>query len=364
MIGGLLTGLTGLASSRVLFFRFPSMKERRTPVDAGDVSVIIPARNEALTLPSLLEDLKNQTAQPLEVICVDDDSTDDTAKVATSWGARVIPAESRPEGWLGKTWACETGVRASKGKRLLFLDADVRLAPDVLSTLMSEYGDGDRVISVQPYHCVPKGYEQLALFFNVLQFGANGVSLPRPREIGLFGPVIFMSRNALDAVQGFSGVCSCIVEDLALGERLRESGIEFRLFSGGRLISFRMYRDGIGSLIQGWTKNFAAGAARTPIWLFALVFLWVMGCTSAPFRLILSAVRGAWIEAALQGALYIVWIMELRRIASKLGSFKFPVVALYPLSLGLFLWVFSQSCWKKVMKRPVQWKGRDIRWGK
>ncbi|NLX25332.1 MAG: glycosyltransferase [Lentisphaerae bacterium] len=364
MIASLMTGLAGLVASRVLFRRFPCLEYHPSAADAKDVSVIIPARNEALTLPHLLEDLKNQTIQPLEVICVDDDSSDDTALVAASLGARVVPAPPRPEGWLGKPWACEAGTRSSKGKHLLFLDADVRLAPDALSTLMTEYGDGHRAISVQPYHCVPKGYEQLALFFNALQFGANGAALPRPRGIGLFGPVILMSRNALETIQGFTGVCSCIVEDLALGERLRESGIEFRLLSGGRLISFRMYRDGIGSLVKGWTKNFAAGAARTPIWLFALVFLWVTGCTSAPFRLILSAVQGAWSEVALQTALYLLWVMELRRIADKLGSFRLPVIAFFPLPLGLFLWVFVQSCWKKVMKRPVQWKGRDIRWGK
>jgi 4,4'-diaponeurosporenoate glycosyltransferase len=363
MIAGL-TGLIGLAASRVLFWDFPSLKARRTTADAGDVSIIIPARNEALTLPYLLEDLKKQTAQPHEVICVDDDSSDNTSLVAAALGARVVPAPPRPEGWLGKPWACETGARASRGKHLLFLDADVRLAPDALSALMSEYGDGHCVISVQPYHSVPKGYEQLALFFNALQFGANGAALRRPRGIGLFGPVIFISRSTLDAIDGFSGVCSCIVEDLALGERLRESGIQFRLLSGGRLISFRMYRDGIGSLVQGWTKNFAAGAARTPPLLFVLVFVWVMGCTSAPFRLILSAAQGAWSEVALQSALYLLWVMELRRIADKLGSFRLPVIAFFPLPLGLFLWVFVQSCWKKAMKRPVQWKGRDIHWGK
>ena len=74
MIAGL-TGLIGLAASRVLFWDFPSLKARRTTADAGDVSIIIPARNEALTLPYLLEDLKKQTAQPHEVICVDDDSS-------------------------------------------------------------------------------------------------------------------------------------------------------------------------------------------------------------------------------------------------------------------------------------------------
>ncbi len=364
MIAGILTGLAGIVASRVLFFRFPVLERGSSGHAAVRMSVIIPARNEAKTLPDLLEDLKLQRVPPFEVICADDESSDDTAAVAAAHGARVITVPDRPEGWLGKPWACETGARAAAGECILFLDADVRLAPDAIHMLLSAYESGEGAVSVQPFHRIPKGYEQLALFFNALQFGANGAALARPRGVGLFGPVILMSRKVFDAIEGFSGVRSCIIEDLALGERLREAGFSFRLFSGGDYISFRMYRDGFGSLVQGWTKNFAEGASKAPIALFALVFLWVTGCTSVPFRLILSAFGRDWLQLGIQAALYALWAIELRRVATRLGSFRPSAIVGYPCSLAVFLWVFLWSWIKKALRLPVIWKDREIRRGR
>ena len=364
MIASLITGLTGYIASRFLFSAFPCLDECPPRLDTNDVSVIIPARNEALTLPYLLDDLKQQKAQPLEVICVDDDSTDDTGKIASSYGVCVIKAPPKPDGWLGKPWACEVGSQAARGKHLLFLDADVRLAPDALASLMKEYGNGDRVVSVQPFHTVPKAYEQMALIFNILQFGANGASLPQQQGVGLFGPVILMSRSVFNKIEGYSSVRSSIIEDVALGEQLKKADVGFRLYAGGKMISFRMYRDGIGSLIQGWTKNFASGAVKTPFWLMALVFLWVTGCSSVPFYAVLSIVHGDWLMTVLQVFLYVLWTKELWRIGKRLGSFSLSAIVLYPIPLCLFLWVFTQSGIKRISKSPVQWKGRIIRWEK
>ncbi len=364
MIEGLVTGLAGLLASRILFFRFPALKAGRSVYEDLRVSVVVPARNEAKTLPDLLEDLRKQTVKPFEIICVDDDSSDDTASVAAAHGARVISAADRPGGWLGKPWACETGARAAHGDCLLFLDADVRLSPDGILALLSAYHTREGVVSVQPFHQIPSGYEQLALFFNALQFGANGAALPRPRGVGLFGPVILMPRKVFEAIGGFVGVRSCIIEDLALGERLRAAGIGFRLFSGSGLISFRMYPDGFRSLVQGWTKNFAEGASRTPWWLFALVCIWVMGCTSVPLRLVLSLLGQDWLKLGIQAALYALWVMEIRRVAIRLGSFRPANLIGYPVALAVFLWVFLWSWIKKALRLPVYWKDREIRAGR
>jgi len=168
----------GLAVSRILFRRFPTLPTATDGVSASHLSIIIPARNEAQTLPGLLTDLARQTLPPLEILCVNDASTDDTAAIAAAHGATVIQAANRPAGWLGKPWACECGARAARGELLLFIDADVRLAPSALAALMSAYSQSKAVLSVQPYHSVGGGYEQLALLFNLIQTGANGTCLP------------------------------------------------------------------------------------------------------------------------------------------------------------------------------------------
>jgi len=99
----------GLVASWILFYRFPGL-ERGDPQDPGkktpQLSIIIPARNEEQNLALLLGDLKKQTRDIHEIICVDDGSTDQTASIATVLGARLITATPKPAGWLGKSWAC------------------------------------------------------------------------------------------------------------------------------------------------------------------------------------------------------------------------------------------------------------------
>src|SRR5688500_1526710 len=100
----------------------------------GLTSVVVPARNEADRLPGLLRSLHPWPAD-VEVIVVDDGSTDATAAVARQHGATVVAAPPAPPGWLGKPWACWVGAEAARGARLVFLDADTELGPDALARL-------------------------------------------------------------------------------------------------------------------------------------------------------------------------------------------------------------------------------------
>ena len=98
------------------------------------VSLLIPARNEEGTLPHLLKALEQQTLRPLEVIVIDDHSTDRTAEVAraaaTPLPIRVLQPPPLAAGWCGKTWALHNGVLASSGEVLMFLDADTEPGPE------------------------------------------------------------------------------------------------------------------------------------------------------------------------------------------------------------------------------------------
>ena len=103
------------------------------------LSIIIPARNEAHNLPRLLDSIFSQPIPPLEVLVVDDASTDATASVATAHGATVVSSLPLPDGWRGKPWACHQGALATKGELLLFLDADCWFEPGGLDRILSRY---------------------------------------------------------------------------------------------------------------------------------------------------------------------------------------------------------------------------------
>lgn len=373
MIHDLIIISAGLLASLFLFYRFPVLVSGayvvhtpKLPDDTNDhtakISVIIPARNEEKNLPLLLADLKNQSDPVFEIICVDDNSDDNTARIVSSSDIRLISLREKPENWTGKSFACQTGADAAQGDLFLFLDADVRLAPDSISRLIFAYQNSGHVISVQPFHKMVKEYEQFSLFFNLIQFAANGLGLPvRNKNIGLSGPVILISRKSYFEVGGHESIQNSIVDDIALGEKLKDKKIDFDLYLGDRDISFRMYAGGIKDLLQGWTKNQAAGALSTPVLHFLIVFIWVVSCASAPLQMIRSVLQAHYIWAAIFFFLYFLWLLALRRITVHIGNFKRYVIPLYPVYLVMFFGVFFVSMFKRVFHLNVVWKDRKIR---
>ncbi|MBU4438797.1 MAG: glycosyltransferase [Acetobacterium sp.] len=376
------TILLGLLVSRILFHRFAKLDEADSVSVIGDdqghktirLSIIIPARNEEKNLSLLLNDLKKQTAAIHEIICVDDGSTDQTAKIAMEAEAMLITSTQKPPGWIGKSWACQLGGEAATGAVLLFLDADVRLSPAGIGKLLTTYKQTGSVVSVMPYHQIEKKAETLSLFFNLLQMGANGMGLPvshnknsKPGEnkknkaIGLYGPVILISHNDYQAVGGHAAIKDSIVDDMALGEKLQEKAIPFALFLGDQDVSYRMYSGGLKDLVQGWTKNQAAGAAKTPVYLIFLVFFWITSCASIPVYLMLNLIWQHWLWVEILAACYGVWVLELIRIARHIGSFSVGSIVFYPVSLIFYLVIFLRSMIKKILGLPVIWKDREIR---
>jgi len=356
--------LIGLAVTPVLFYRIPRLTESRSGEgNFPKVSVIIPARNEENNLPLLLADLRAQSSAPFEIICVDDDSSDGTVQVAEAYGVRVLSLHKKPGGWTGKSWACQNGANAAKGELLLFLDADVRLGPNGLRRIIQTYSDCNCPISVQPYHKTQKAYEQLSMLFNLIQIAANGTALPKAVGVGLYGPVILISQSDYYNIGGHECVKKSVVEDVALGHQLKKAGIPYQLFVGDKEISFRMYANGAGSLLQGWVKNMATGAAKTPLHIFWMVFFWIASLISAPLHVVQFAVSGDVLWIAIYLLLSIVWMVVLNFILKKIGQFKLLAIVLYPLMAGVFLGVFVVSMFKKAFGINVIWKGRAISTG-
>ncbi len=350
--------IIGYGACALLFWRIPRLP-RVGVVENPSVSVVIPARNEEKTLPLLLKDLSAQTLNPIEIIVADDGSEDSTAQIAREFGATLVSPQDKPDGWIGKSWACQHGALAAKGETLIFLDADVRLANDGLARIVSAFQTRG-TISVQPYHSVCRAYEHLALIFNLIQIGANGTSLPNPVNLGLFGPVIAMSRKNYFDIGGHASVKSAIVEDMELAEHLRQAQIPFSVFVGDVDVSFRMYPAGFRTLWHGFTKNLATGAAKTPAILFLLVALMISSVTSAALHLILSTVRGEPI-VFLYAVLYALWAVILGLLGKKIGRFSPLAAILYPLPLAMFLLVFMYSGFLRLFRQKVIWKGRAIK---
>ncbi len=353
--------LLGFIAAAILFFRFPRLPEKRLKLEqVPPISVIIPARNEEKNLPLLLSDLRAQTLVPFEIICVDDASTDATAQIALDFGVKLISLTEKPAGWTGKTWACQNGADRAESDLLLFLDADVRLQKDGLARIFQAYAESRCTVSVQPYHRTQKLYEQFSLPFNLLQHAGNGTALPKPRNLGLFGPVILIPKADYIAIGGHKSARTSVVEDMTLGENLKKSGRAYRLFVGDNDVAFRMYGGGLGDLLRGWVKNIATGASKTPAYSIFLIIFWIASMLTPPIQIVRYAAAGDLLFTALFSLLYLFWVIALTVLSRRVGRFLFPAVLLYPVLLAVMLGIFSVSGFNKIFGLNVRWKGRAV----
>jgi len=327
------------------------------------VSVIIPARNEEHTLPNLLNSLSGQLSSEDEVIVVDDHSEDRTKAVAEKSAVKVLESLPIPEGWLGKTWACYQGARIASGEILVFLDADTVLEKNGLKNIIETYVEKDGVLSIQPYHKMRNLYEQLSAFFNIIMMagiGAFTVLGSCIKPIGLFGQVVVMKRQYYLDSGGHDKVKGEILEDLAFGSELQKKGVEIHCLGGKSTISFRMYPNGIRELINGWSKGFAMGAAKTPIPLLILIVAWISGSIGTTRSLIEVIIATNNVQIAICGSLYILYAAQIYWMLVRIGNFKFYTALFYPIPTAFFVVVFTYSFVRIFLVRSVKWKGREI----
>lgn len=341
---------------------------------SGRVSVVVPARDEALTLPDLLASLAALEAPVREVVVVDDASRDATADVARSAGARVVPAGQPPAGWTGKAWACHVGTDVTDGDLLLFLDADTVLAPDALAGLLDLHSASGGLVSVQPYHRVVRPHEQLSAWFNVVAVMASAAFTdPRTRAARsrvpmAFGPCLLTSRSDLATAGGHAAVRSAILDDAALAAAYHRAGLPVVCAAGGASVRMRSYPEGLGQLAAGWTKNIASGASTAwlPAALGTGLFVSVHHAVAVGAALTLldaaTGIGGTLVggHAAVWVAAYVALAWQLRTVLRRLGSFRSWTWALTPASLLAFDLLFVRSAVLSGVRRSVRWRGRDV----
>jgi 4,4'-diaponeurosporenoate glycosyltransferase len=354
--------LGGWLAGWALLWRLPRPTRGLPPADVGTVSVVIPARNEADRLPLLLAGLLGQSIPPDQIVVVDDASADDTAAVARSYaGVEVVAAPPVPEGWTGKSWACATGVAASSGDTIVFLDADVQLADDALGSILATWSDRRGLLSVQPHHHVSSPVEALSLPFNVISMMGIGIGsvLPTRRQWAAAGPCMVTSRSDYALAGGHSAVRGEVAEDLALAGRFDEVGLPVRCLAGGALVRFRMYRN-LRQVFEGWGKNLATGARRTPVLRGLATAWWVSALLSVAILSIEALVRADAGALASASALYGAVALQVALLARQVGRFGWAA-AVWPVLFGFFIVVFAWSAVRTLVARQVTWSGRTIR---
>lgn len=350
-------------SGFLLFSRTLIRNQYQALQNGKKVSVIIPARNEEQNLPYLLESLQVQTYRPYEIIVVDDFSEDKTAAIARSYNVRVIKNAELPAGWTGKTWATWNGYRNSSGEILVFLDADVRLAPHALESLIKTRERVNGVISVVPYHHAEKFYEQFAMVTNILGiFAFTSPFEKRNPEKGLYGSCIVAAREDYEKINGHNSIKSELLDDLNLGKKFSQAGVGVENFIGYGLVSFRMYPQGIKSEIQGFGKGAVLSAATLRPATVAIIVFWLLGLLTAGFATpVLLLINPSQVVPFAFG--YLLYTIQILFFIKYVGDFGKIMPGLHFLSSLFFLLITVYSVYQVTFLGYVSWKGRHIEVG-
>ncbi|MFI5246130.1 MAG: glycosyltransferase family 2 protein, partial [Gemmatimonadales bacterium] len=244
------------------------------PVNAPLVSIVVPARNEARNIDACLRSILATTWPAIEVIVVDDHSSDGTGGIARRIGTtdarvHVIDNPDLPEGWMGKQWACRNGQLTARGTFLLFTDADTRHGPALLARSMNAMRERRAdLFSVGGSQTMETFWERLlqphVFGMLVARFGdterVNRSSDPYDKIAN--GQFMLMTREVYDRAGGHAAVRSHVAEDLRFAQEWTRLGYSVLIVEGFDYMATRMYA-GFAVIWRGWGKNMWAAGRDT-----------------------------------------------------------------------------------------------------
>jgi chlorobactene glucosyltransferase len=344
------------------------------PEAAPLVSVIVPARNEAHNIERCVRSILATSYPNLELIVVDDASTDGTHEVAERAiagdpRARLVKNPPLPDGWFGKQWACCTGAKLARGEILQFTDADTQHGSDLVTRAVNAMRrTRAELLSIAGHQTLLGFWEKIIQpqMFNVLSMRYGGTeSITQSRRIRdkiANGQCIFVNRAAYDAIGGHGSVRASVAEDLLLAQRFFAARKHVVVLIGVKQLTTRMYGS-LTEIINGWRKNvFAGGLDAVPFGkvgqsLFPLALLLPPILELLPVLALVFAALGIqtgdttllWATISTVATL-VWWIVAYGTIGEN------PLYAIaYPLGALMLLYIFFTAV---IRGRRVSWKGR------
>jgi glycosyltransferase involved in cell wall biosynthesis len=375
-----LVGQLAIAAGLIGTHRKMPKFDETVPVPGGPrplVSVILPVRNEQDNLATCLNALLQQSYVPLRIIVVDDHSTDRTPEILRDFQTRHPQLQSLkglplPEGWAGKAFACKQGAEAASGEYLLFVDADITLAPDAVAQAVAAatFHRSD-LLTVLPHIGCPTFWERVVqpvmLQLILIRFPIELINDASSPVASASGPFMLFKRAAYDQIGGHAALKKVLVDDLTLARRIKQQRLRLWYGLGTRLATLHMYRSFV-QLWRGWSLNLFTGLDFNPWIALAAVAAIAVFFVMPPLVLLALAIKGslvAWtwadgLMAAVWGSVIAAMLMS-RRVLKRLFGTTSDGQLWQPLGALIVMAMIVNSAWAGLSGRGLNWRERMYR---
>jgi len=329
--------------------------------DCPSISILFTGRDEAEKLPGALETLLSLDYPGYEVVAVDDRSEDATGsilKAAAEKDSRLksVRVDSLPSGWLGKPHGLQQAYKESNGEWIVFTDADVHFAPDVLRravALLREKGWEHLTLLGAP-KMFTAGEKIVLTFFGLgFAIGTRPWSVSNSRSSAYMGVGAFqmIRRSAYEKMGTHRRLAMEVVDDVKLGKLVKEAGIRSGVEKAGDAVSVH-WHSGLRNTIRGTTKNFFATAGYK-LWLAALqVFVLLVMCV---FPVAAMPFVHGWARV-FAGIAVGVPLIAAGGVAVQFKTS--PLWALtFPIGAAIFAWMLTRSTIVTLWQGGIVWRG-------
>ena len=350
------------------------------------LSVVIPAFDEEQNIEGCLTHvlMSERPCSRWEVIVVDDQSSDNTVKIAEQAivavagadqpDATVLQAGPRPKGehWVGKNWGCCQAMEQVNSEWVLFIDADVTLAPDAIRrALHQSINENADLFSLAPRltcGCLAEWMVQ-PIMASLLGLGFPILEANDPASTVAFaaGPFMLFRRDSYNAIGGHRALAGEVVEDLALARRIKEGGFRLRYVLGIDAVDLQMYAN-LQALWEGWSKNWFLGLDRSiskslgagGVVLLMFTLPWLLLPASLTMACLSSQDQILWLSDAGLGLIAILMQLSVRLWTR--ARFSVPLRHWWLMGLGGMIigLIAPTSVWKSLTGRGWTWKGRSL----
>jgi len=350
----------------------------RDRVEWPRVSIVVPARNEEAHLEGCLSFLTALDYAPLEILVVNDRSTDRTGEIADRFASRdprilVIQGKETPAGWTGKNYAIHQGACRAGGDYLLIVDADTVLKRGTLKRAIT-YMEQEQVDLLTLYPravCASFWEKALMPWLGALSaFRMDRVNDPDRKEAMAFGYFLLFRRASFDRLGGYESIRDRVGEDWVIARLVKQSGLRLRMLLGAKNVTKR-FGPSFQEIWQGFTKNFilimegrrAVAILAIPLMVYYLLFTtlpWVL-LLACPVLLLATGGDLHWFLILLLAALQISMMGAVRSLLRAFLHVEISAPHLQPLGGMVIVAMGFTAITRTLLGKGIRWKGREYR---